>query len=115
MPKAKYWKYAITVACERTEVHVIRVLVEGNNVRYLKPPKKKENQRVEIVERIVLDELFPLKEYEKQRTRFDSTAFQSSDRFETYTVMVKRLDKELIDEYKAKYLTKYPEILSITT
>jgi hypothetical protein len=103
--KPKYWKYTFDIS--QFKCVIKRHIVEGNNIRFLKPPKIKSEQKSEIVDEIAIS--IPLEEYEAFREYEDWGAFTNDERFNKVSLGIKkRLNQEMVNNLKNKLLTKYP-------
>lgn len=107
----KYERYRAEIAPKQKVIRVIKETFDSKNPKF-----KKKNRIMEIVKTIPIDIEIPMEEYEATKEHFDSTAFQSDDRFFTTTTKGTRFSVSVCKELCQKALEGYnqePVIISI--
>lgn len=103
--KPKYWKYTFDISANK--VIVKRHIVEGNNIRFLKLPKKLSEQKSEIIDEFPVS--IPLEEYEAFREYEDWGAFTIDEKFNKVSLGIfKRPNQQPVNILRKELEQKYP-------
>lgn len=106
--KPKYWKHTFDISANK--VIIKRHIVEGNNIRFLKCPKNKKEQKFEIVEEFPIN--IPLEEYEAFREYEDWGAFTIDEKFNKVSLGIfKRPNQQIVNTLRKELEQKYPLML----
>lgn len=98
----KWMKYQAEVCPKQKIIKVKKIIYNSNNPNY-----NKRNVVVTIEKEIPITIDIPLEEYEVTIEHFDSSAFQSDDRFFSTTEIHKRHNLEIINKLKIEALIGY--------
>ena len=99
----KTWiKYEAIVCPAQKVIKVNKITFDSNNPKYVK-----KNRVVTLEKEIPLAIDIPLEEYETTIEHFDSSAFQSDDRFFSTTQIGKRYNLEIMNKLRLEALKGY--------
>lgn len=101
MSKPRYYRYKAEILTKKKLINVYKLILQGNNIKYLKTIER----HFMFAKTIDID--IPLEEYEVTRNHSDFTAFQSDDRFWSTTETHKRPNLEICRNLIKEALSGY--------
>lgn len=101
----KTWiKYIAQVAPKQKIIRIKKITFKSNNPKYMG-----RTSTSELIDTISFTEDIPMEEYTTEKQHFDSTAFQTDDRFFSTTIKGTRHSIAAIKKLQEKALSKYPK------
>ena len=98
----RYERYRAEIAPKQKVIRIIKETFDSKNPKF-----KKKNKVMEVVKTITIDTEIPIEEYESVTNHFDSSAFQSDDRFFSTTTKGTRYSISVCKELCQKALEGY--------
>lgn len=99
--KPKYYLYKAEIAPKQGFIRIVKLIKEGNNIRFLKTIGK------EFVKQIPITVEIPLEEYTSTIGHFDNKALQMDDRFFTSEIKGIRYNPEFCNNLIKEALKEY--------